>query len=134
MLLGIILGCTISLPLSIETINHYFECRDRQEIVDHMEDYHQVVLDNFEIHDFEKAIRIMFCESSGRQYAINKNNNGTKDKGLWQFNDITWKWLKDKLGFKYDRFDIVGSTKIASWLAYNDGWHHWNSSKSCWGL
>ena len=32
-----------------------------------------------------------------------------------------------------DRFDAETSTAVASWLVYNDGWFHWNSSKHCWG-
>lgn len=128
------LGCVLNLPPTTETIDQYIDCLDRQEIIAYMSDYHQLILDNFEIEDFEKATRIIFCESSGRQYAINTNSNGSQDKGLWQFNDITWAWLKEKLNITSSRFNIIVSTKVASWLAYNDGWHHWNSSKHCWGL
>tara|TARA_R100001509_G_scaffold148500_1_gene106434 strand:+ start:234 stop:644 length:411 start_codon:yes stop_codon:yes gene_type:complete len=132
MLLEVMLGCVLNLPPTTETINQYINCRDRQEIIELMSDYHQVVLDNFKIDDFEKAIRIIYCESTGRQYAVNNNKNGTQDKGIWQFNDKTWAWLSEKLKIQRDRFDIVISTKVASWLAYNDGWHHWNASKKCW--
>ena len=107
MLLEVMLGCVLNLPPTTETINQYINCRDRQEIIELMSDYHQVVLDNFKIDDFEKAIRIIYC-------------------------DKTWAWLSEKLKIQRDRFDIVISTKVASWLAYNDGWHHWNASKKCW--
>lgn len=134
MLLEVMLGCVLNLPPTTETISQYINCRDRQEIVELMSDYHQVVLDNFKVDDFEKAIRIIYCESTGRQYAINNNKNGTQDKGIWQFNDKTWAWLSKKLKISSDRFDIVVTTKVASWLAYNDGWHHWNASKKCWRI
>mgnify|MGYP003154888940 FL=1 len=78
-------------------------------------------------------MRIIFCESSGRSNAVGKNTNGTRDVGLWQFNDETWRWLKPKLKIQDDRFDAETSTAVASWLVYNDGWFHWNSSKHCWG-
>ena len=40
--------------------------------------------------------------------------------------------LTPKLNIKGDRFNARLSTAIASWLVYNDGWHHWNSSSACW--
>ena len=58
--------------------------------------------------------------------------DGTKDVGLWQFNDDNWAWLKGKLGIISDRTNPEVSTAVAAWLVYNDGWHHWNSSKHCW--
>ena len=86
----------------------------------------------FKPEDRVQALRIIFCESSGRANAIGNNTNGTQDIGGWQFNDATWSWLKGKLKFKGDRTEMILSTKIASWLVYNDGWHHWNSSRHCW--
>lgn len=86
----------------------------------------------FKPKDTTQALRIIFCESSGRTKVINKNTNGTTDVGGWQFNDKTWAWLKGKLKFEGDRTDMILSTRIASWLVYNDGWHHWNASKHCW--
>ena len=87
---------------------------------------------NFKEEDITQALKIIFCESSGKKYAKGRNKDGTEDIGIWQFNDRTWAWLKPKLSIISDRTDAVVSTKVASWLVYNDGWHHWNSSKSCW--
>ena len=75
---------------------------------------------------------IIYCESSGRPLAVGNNTNGTRDVGLWQFNDDTWAWLKPKLGIISKRTNPEVSTAVAAWLVYNDGWHHWNSSKHCW--
>lgn len=134
MLLELVLGCLITEPIFPENINTYFDCVERQEIIDNTSNYHQIVLDNFEINDVEQALRIIWCESSGKQYAINKNTNKTFDKGIWQFNDKTWTWLTPKLKLLSDPYDIEASTKTASWLVYNDGWHHWNASKDCWSI
>ena len=86
----------------------------------------------FKPEDVEKALRITWCESKGKITAVGKNKDGTYDKGLWQFNDRTWEWLTPKLKLKQDRYDPTVSTAVASWLVYNDGSHHWNSSKHCW--
>lgn len=75
---------------------------------------------------------IIYCESRGKPNAVGINKDNTKDIGLWQFNDRTWKWLSDKLDIKSSRTNPRVSTAVASWLVYNDGWHHWNSSKHCW--
>ena len=83
--------------------------------------------------DSRKALLVIYCESSGIETAVGKNINGTKDVGLWQFNDDTWSWLKDKLNITSKRINPKVSTAVASWLVYNDGWHHWNSSRHCWG-
>ena len=32
-----------------------------------------------------------------------------------------------------DMYDPETNVKTAAWLSYYDGWHHWNSSKHCWG-
>lgn len=80
-----------------------------------------------------KALTIIYCESRGKASARNINVDNSKDIGIWQFNDFTWNWLKAKLKFTGVRTDAVLSTRIASWLVYNDGWHHWNASKHCWG-
>jgi len=52
----------------------------------------------------EYLVRLMYCESSGNQYAIGVNKNGTKDLGLFQINDV------HKLSNEF-RFDISSSTK-----------------------
>ena len=104
-----------------------------QIIVEHVIDWQPTVEEYFKDSDVVKALTVIYCESSGRSYAQNINTNNTSDIGLWQFNDKTWAWLSTKLNVKSDRFNPEVSTAVASWLVYNDGWHHWNSSKKCWG-
>lgn len=108
-------------------------CREHQVIIEHVIDWQPIVASYFDMEDVVKALTIIYCESSGRSSARNINTNNTSDIGLWQFNDKTWTWLKDKLGVKSNRNNPEVSTRVASWLVYNDGWHHWNSSQHCWG-
>jgi hypothetical protein len=115
------------------TLTDYRQCKLVEFQLTHVAEYQQVVELYFQPQDVERALRIIYCESSGNQYAINKNKNGTTDKGIWQFNDMTWKWLSSKFNFNKSRYNINFSTKMASWLVYNDSWKHWNSSKHCWG-
>jgi len=130
---GLILTCTLSSQLlTVDYLNEYFSCHDRNEIIVEMQDYIPVMSKYFKDDDVELALRITFCESSGNPNAINKNTNNTYDKGLWQFNDHTWNWLKPKLKIKNSRFDVDTSTAVASWLIYNDTVKHWSASEKCW--
>ena len=96
-------------------------------------DWQPLIEEYFKKEDVIKALRIIYCESRGKSTAIGINKDGSKDVGLWQFNDNTWNWLKPKLKITGNRMDPLLSTKVAKWLVYNDGWYHWNSSKHCWG-
>jgi len=86
----------------------------------------------FKDEDVIRAAKVIYCESSGRPTVIGVNKDGTHDVGLWQFNDNTWSWLKQKLDIIGNRDNPEVATRYAAWLIYNDGWHHWNSSKHCW--
>lgn len=132
MIAEILLTCALLSPLTTEQVSNYIDCKERNEIIYFMEDYIDLFAEYFNKQDIEIALRITFCESTGKPNAINKNTNGTTDVGLWQFNDKTWSWLKPKLKIKQNRNDVTTSTSVASWLFYNDGIHHWNASKNCW--
>ena len=128
-----IISCLVPNALTPESLVDYRACREHQIIVEHVIDWQPTVEEYFKDSDVVKALTVIYCESSGRSYARNINTNDTSDIGLWQFNDKTWAWLSTKLNVKSDRFNPEVSTAVASWLVYNDGWHHWNSSKKCWG-
>ena len=131
---GIILSCALSIPVSVDSMAEYISCRDTQRKVEFVSQWTPLIsmyFDNNE--DRIKALTIIQCESRGKDSAVGINKDGTRDVGLWQFNDNTWAWLTPKLNIKNDRYDPWTSTAVASWLVYNDGWHHWNSSKHCWG-
>ena len=134
MLAELLITCTLLSPLTPEQVTNYKDCKDRNAIIIHMEEYIPTIIKYFKQEDHETAIRIAFCESSGRPNAINGNTDGTKDVGLWQFNDRTWAWLKPKLKITSTRTNVEVSTAVASWLFYNDGSHHWKPSKFCWSF
>ncbi len=130
---GIILSCALSIPVSVDSLTEYISCRNIENKIEHVIEWKPLVSEYFKQEDIPKALAIIYCESSGRDYVINDNTNGTRDIGLWQFNDETWAWLKPKLKITSNRTNPKVSTAVASWLVYNDGWYHWNSSKHCWG-
>ena len=131
-MLEIIVGCLFPMFLTPDLLSEYIECREVKEQVVYVEQWHNLISTYFEPEDVVQAMTIVYCESRGKETAVGRNTNGTDDVGLWQFNDDTWAWLKPKLDIINSRKNPITSTKVAAWLVYNDGWHHWNSSKHCW--
>ncbi len=131
-MLEIIVGCLFPMFLTPDLLSEYKECRVVEQQVVYVEQWHDLISTYFEPEDVVQAMTIVYCESRGKETAIGRNTNGTDDVGLWQFNDKTWAWLKPKLDIISNRKNPIISTKVAAWLVYNDGWHHWNSSKHCW--
>mgnify|MGYP003624992573 FL=1 len=131
-MLEIIVGCLFPMFLTPDLLSDYKECREVKNQVQYVEQWHSLISTYFKPEDVIQGMTIVYCESKGKETAVGRNTNGTTDVGLWQFNDNTWAWLKPKLGIINDRKNPITSTKIAAWLVYNDGWHHWNSSKHCW--
>ena len=130
---GILVSCVLSLPPQINDMANYIQCLDTKYKIEYVSQWEPLVSQYFKAEDINKALEIIYCESRGKSWAIGKNKNGTKDVGLWQFNDATWTWLSEKLQIISPRTNARVSTAVASWLVYNDGWYHWNSSKHCWG-
>ena len=124
--------CLIPIQETQEGIRQYIHCLNNETKIEHVIQWEPLVTEHFKEEDVAEALLIIFCESSGRSQVVNDNTNGTRDIGLWQFNDKTWAWLTPKLNITSPRTNPVVSTKIASWLYYNDGSHHWNSSSKCW--
>jgi len=133
-MIGIIISCVLNTTsLTTDNVSTYIECLDTKVKVEYVVHWHETISTYFKSdEDILRALGIVFCESRGKPTVIGINTNGTKDIGLWQFNDRTWEWLVGKLNIKGDRFNPELSTEVASWLIRNDGWHHWNSSKHCW--
>ena len=124
--------CLIPISETPKDIGTYIHCLNNETKIEHVIQWEPLVTEHFKEEDVAEALLIIFCESSGRSQVVNDNTNGTRDIGLWQFNDKTWAWLTPKLNITSPRTNPVVSTKIASWLYYNDGSHHWNSSNKCW--
>ena len=124
--------CLVPISETPESIMSYVDCRRHEKKIEHVIEWEPLVTEYFKEEDIPQALLIIYCESSGRPKAVGLNRNGTRDIGLWQFNDNTWAWLSDKLNIQGSRYDPRVSTRYAAWLYYNDGNHHWNSSSKCW--
>jgi len=131
-MIEVIVGCLFPILLTPSDLPVYKECYETKEKVEYVVHHGNLVSRYFKEDDILQALNVIYCESSGIASAVGVNTNGTADVGLWQFNDDTWAWLKPKLGIVSNRTNKEVSTAVASWLVYNDGWHHWNSSKHCW--
>tara|TARA_R100000152_G_C6737499_1_gene161542 strand:+ start:291 stop:743 length:453 start_codon:yes stop_codon:yes gene_type:complete len=131
-MIEVLVGCMIPLLITTDTLPEYKECMEVASKVEYVLEHTDLVQRYFKEEDILRSLGIIYCESSGKAEAVGENTNGTQDVGLWQFNDDTWAWLTPKLGIISNRKNPEVSTAVASWLVYNDGWHHWNSSKHCW--
>lgn len=133
-MIGLLLqvACLIPQPITTDTIQEYRSCTTANEQVSYVSHWTPLVQKYFKQQDVHKALRVIYCESRGKQYAYNTNKDGSDDAGLMQFNNKTWAWLKPKLNIQKDRYDSETNIAVGSWLVYNDGWHHWNASKHCW--
>ena len=131
-MIEVIIGCVIPMLVTVDSLPEYRECVESASKIEYVTDYAPLVSEYFKEEDIPKALSIIFCESSGKSNAVGNNTNGTRDVGLWQFNDTTWAWLTPKLDIINPRTNTRTATSVAAWLVYNDGWHHWNSSRHCW--
>jgi len=130
-LLELFIGCSLFLQTVIteQSIDDYFLCNHLQDVKQWYYKTEQHFGD-----DTLFALAVMSCESDGRAKATGYNTDGSIDQGLFQFNNRTEKWLeKDIYNRELDMYDVKTNIKAARWLSYYDGWHHWNSSKHCWG-
>jgi len=130
-MIELFIGCSLLLQVEIteQSIDDYFLCN-------HLQDVKQWYFKT-ELHFGEDtlfALAVMSCESDGRANATGYNTDSSFDQGLFQFNNRTEKWLeKDIYNRELDMYDVETNIKAARWLSFYDGWHHWNSSKHCWG-
>ena len=68
--------------------------------------------------DIEVMERIVVCESNWKPSAVNKNKNGTVDRGIYQINSIH--------GYNiYDVFDPIEATYLAIQIWHKQGYRAW---------
>lgn len=135
-MIGILLSCSLTVALpTVDDFTEYIQCRKDQRMIEHTQEWLPLIDKYFDTNAETQvlALKVIYCESSGIPDAVGINKDGTKDVGLWQFNDNTWAWLTPKLNIQKERTDPETATAVAAWLIKHDGWHHWNSSKHCWG-
>ncbi len=85
--------------------------------------------------DRELALKIAFCESSGRSWDIGSSEvSHAFAVGWFQHLAKYWPERSEKAGWgEYHPFHGRANVGVASWLFYSSGVHHWNPSKACWG-
>lgn len=131
-MIELFIGCSLLLGdgvLTEQSIDDYLLCNHLQDV----KQWYALTNKYFQ-DDTLFALAVMSCESDGREKVTGYNTDGTIDQGLFQFNSKTEKWLeKDIYNRDLDMYDAETNIKAARWLSYYDGWHHWNSSKHCWG-
>lgn len=130
--LSSIMLCATPTTETLDNIKAFATCLNNNDKLEHVIEWQDLVSEYFEEEDVREALLIIYCESSGNPNAVNINKDKSTDVGLFQFWDNTWLWLKDKLKFTGNRTTPSVNTRVASWLYYNSGSHHWKSSKFCW--
>ena len=85
--------------------------------------------------DREWALKVAFCESSGRSWDIGSTEvSHAFAVGWFQHLAKYWPERSEKAGWgDYHPFHAEANVGVAAWLYYNSGEHHWNPSKGCWG-
>ena len=116
----ILAACLWITPPTPVELTEYQSCRETEYVVYSVEKWIPLVQSYFAEEDVVRALKVIYCESSGRPAVTGQNTDGTNDVGLWQFNDRTWAWLKDKLGIIGSRDNPEVATRYAAWLVYND--------------
>ena len=130
-MIELFIGCVMFLSdvITPKSIDNYFLCNHLQDV----KQWYAATNEHF-ADDTLFALSIMSCESDGYATATNINTDGSKDQGLFQFNENTERWLeKDIFKRDLDMYDPYTNIKTAAWLFYNDGrGKHWGASKHCW--
>lgn len=79
--------------------------------------------------DPDLAIRVAKCESGLNPGAINKNSNGSLDRGLFQWNDRWHPEITEEIAF-----DVEKSTRAFCKAFKNGHLSWWDATKSCWNI
>jgi hypothetical protein len=78
--------------------------------------------------DAELAVKVARCESGLNCKAVNVNTTGSKDRGIFQWNDKYHPEITDQMAF-----DPVTATKLFCKAVKDGNIAWWNASKKCWG-
>lgn len=97
-----------------------------------VEAWRPLVAAYFGPNEVERALRVIYCESSGDPNAKNPSSSAS---GLFQHLSRFWAERSIDAGWAgADIFDPEANVAVAAWLVYNGGgWSHWNPSRHCWG-
>jgi len=131
----LLLTCSLlgTVHFNLDEVTDIYKVSNQCELVEVVQEWIPLVNIHFK-EDEALALTVIYCESRGYANATGYNRDGSIDQGLFQFNNRTEKWLEDDIYNKErDMYDAETNVKAARWLSFYDGWHHWNSSKHCWG-
>tara|TARA_R100000781_G_scaffold74094_1_gene46194 strand:+ start:484 stop:903 length:420 start_codon:yes stop_codon:yes gene_type:complete len=134
-MIELLLTCSLlsDVHFTLNSINDIPLVVEQCQIVEEVQEWIPLVVPHFK-DETALALTVIYCESSGFSKATGVNKDGSYDQGLFQFNERTERWLeKDIYKRDLDMYDPETNVKAARWLSFYDGWHHWNSSKHCWG-
>jgi len=135
-MIELLLTCSLlgTVHFNLNEVTDIHKVSNQCQLIEEVQEWIPLIKNYFQAQDEALALTILYCESSGKEKATGYNNDGSIDQGLFQFNSETEKWLeKDIYKRELDMYDAETNVKAARWLSLNDGWHHWNSSKHCWG-
>ena len=135
-MIELLLTCSLlsSVSFELDTIQDIKRVSQQCELVEEVQEWIPLITEHFHTEDEALALTVVYCESRGYPKAVNVNKDGSLDRGLFQFNTNTEAWLeKDIFKRDLDIFNPKINIRTAAWLVLNDGWHHWNASKHCWG-
>ena len=134
-MIELLLTCSLlgTVHFNLNEVTDIKRVSNQCELIEEVQEWIPLVDIHFK-EDEALALTVMYCESRGYANATGYNRDGSIDQGLFQFNNRTEKWLEDDIYNKeLDMYDAETNVKAARWLSFYDGWHHWNSSKHCWG-
>jgi len=77
--------------------------------------------------DANLGLRIAQCESGLKPNAVNVNTTGSKDRGVFQWNDYWHPEITDEMAF-----DVETATELFCKAIKDEHLSWWNASKSCW--
>ena len=77
--------------------------------------------------DQELAVRVARCESGLKPNAVNINTTGSKDRGIFQWNDYYHPEITDKMAF-----DVKTATELFCKAIKEGHLDWWNASRKCW--
>lgn len=82
----------------------------------------RLALRYWEGEDAVRAFRIMWGESRGNPRAVNVNTSGSKDRGIWQWNNAAWPSIDDDTAFNPDAATLRAYQQTSTGRT---GWRPW---------
>jgi len=77
--------------------------------------------------DWQLVYAVAYCESKLNPYALNINNDGSRDRGLFQINSKYHYYISDEEAFSVEKAIRFFCEKVKQNQLYL-----WNNSKHCW--